>query len=41
MADKELRFIYREPDKVMVPGCLEMAITVVGIILFFGYMVIR
>lgn len=35
MSDKELKFIYREPDKAQSPTCLELAIMVVGIVVFF------
>jgi hypothetical protein len=41
MSDKELKFIYREPDKVHNPTCLELVIMFVGIILFMGLFIGR
>lgn len=41
MADRELNFHYKEPERVYVPSCVEVAVAVVGIILFFGWMLLR
>ncbi len=36
MADRPLNFIYREPERAYVPGCLEVFIMIVFILIFVG-----
>jgi len=41
MSDRELRFIYREPDKAQSPTCAEIMLTVAGIVVFFSVILWR